>query len=167
MSGIAEAYMDQVPLVVLACGIRQDTGAAFQLHDIDQIAVLRPVTKGAFRIATADAARGIRSKVTFMTGLMEGSVPGRARQDPFIKDAEREAIREAVQCDLQLIANLHKFGWMFYLLGPGQVRYVYQTVNSFFKLNEQAKVGQVTYNTFMFCSNSVLGKYILFGPWIL
>lgn len=54
LSGIAEAYMDQVPLVVLACGIRQDTGAAFQLHDIDQIAVLQPVTKGAFRVATAD-----------------------------------------------------------------------------------------------------------------
>ncbi len=54
MSGIAEAYMDNVPLVVLACGIRTDTGAAYQLHDIDQIAILRPVTKAAMRIATAD-----------------------------------------------------------------------------------------------------------------
>lgn len=54
MSGIAEAYMDNVPLVVLACGIRTDTGASYQLHDIDQIAVLRPVTKAAFRIVTAD-----------------------------------------------------------------------------------------------------------------
>lgn len=53
LSGIAEAFMDQVPLVVIACGIRTDTGAAFQLHDIDQVAVLRPVTKAAFRIATA------------------------------------------------------------------------------------------------------------------
>jgi acetolactate synthase-1/2/3 large subunit len=54
MSGIAEAYMDNVPLLVLACGIRNDTGAAFQLHDIDQIAILRPVTKAAMRITTAD-----------------------------------------------------------------------------------------------------------------
>ena len=53
MSGIAEAFMDQVPLVVIACGIRTDTGAAFQLHDIDQIAILRPVTKAAFRVAAA------------------------------------------------------------------------------------------------------------------
>jgi acetolactate synthase-1/2/3 large subunit len=53
LSGIAEAYMDQVPLVVLACGIRQDTGSAYQLHDIDQLAVLRPVTKEALHIATA------------------------------------------------------------------------------------------------------------------
>ena len=54
MSGIAEAFMDQVPLVVLACGIRRDTGAAYQLHDIDQLAILRPVTKSAVRVATAD-----------------------------------------------------------------------------------------------------------------
>ncbi|MCU0302800.1 MAG: thiamine pyrophosphate-binding protein [Thermoanaerobaculales bacterium] len=53
LSGIAEAFMDQVPLVVLACGIRRDTGTAFQLHDIDQLAVLRPVTKAAFAIAEA------------------------------------------------------------------------------------------------------------------
>lgn len=54
MSGIAEAYMDQVPLVVLACGIRRDTGAAYQLHDINQLAVLRPVTKSATRVDSAD-----------------------------------------------------------------------------------------------------------------
>ncbi len=53
MSGIAEAFMDQVPLVVLACGIRLDTGASYQLHDVDQIAILRPVTKAAMRIETA------------------------------------------------------------------------------------------------------------------
>lgn len=52
MSGIAEAFMDQVPLVVLACGIRRDTGAAYQLHDIDQLSVLRPVTKQAVRIGS-------------------------------------------------------------------------------------------------------------------
>lgn len=54
LSGVAEAYLDNVPLVVLACGIRSDTGAAFQLHDIDQLAVLGPVTKRTFRIETAD-----------------------------------------------------------------------------------------------------------------
>lgn len=53
MSGIAEAFMDQVPLVVLACGIRLDTGTSFQLHDIDQLAILRPITKEAVRVETA------------------------------------------------------------------------------------------------------------------
>ncbi len=53
LSGIAEAFMDNVPLLVLTCGIRQDTGRAFQLHDVDQLAVLRPITKAAWRAATA------------------------------------------------------------------------------------------------------------------
>jgi acetolactate synthase I/II/III large subunit len=50
LSGVAEAFMDTVPLVVLTCGIRTDTGKAYQLHDIDQLALLRPVTKAALRV---------------------------------------------------------------------------------------------------------------------
>ncbi|MFZ5624928.1 MAG: thiamine pyrophosphate-binding protein [Gemmatimonadota bacterium] len=49
MSGIAEAYMDNVPLLVLGCGIRRDTGMGYQLHDVDQMAMVAPVTKGQFR----------------------------------------------------------------------------------------------------------------------
>ncbi|MFQ5817646.1 MAG: thiamine pyrophosphate-binding protein [Terriglobia bacterium] len=49
LSGIAEAYMDGVPMLVLACGIRTDTARAFQLHDVDQLAMARPVTKAQFR----------------------------------------------------------------------------------------------------------------------
>jgi acetolactate synthase I/II/III large subunit len=45
MSGIAEAYLDGIPMLVLGCGIRRDTGKAFQLHDVDQLAIARPVTK--------------------------------------------------------------------------------------------------------------------------
>lgn len=45
LSGIAEAYLDTVPLLVLGCGIRRDTGKAYQLHDIDQQTLVRPVTK--------------------------------------------------------------------------------------------------------------------------
>jgi acetolactate synthase-1/2/3 large subunit len=35
LSGIAEAWMDGVAMLVLACGIRRDTGRAYQLHDVD------------------------------------------------------------------------------------------------------------------------------------
>ena len=45
MSGIAEAFMDGIPMLVLGCGIRRDTGKAYQLHDVDQLALARPVTK--------------------------------------------------------------------------------------------------------------------------
>ncbi len=45
LSGIAEAYLDQIPLLVLACGVRGDSGKHFQLHDIDQLAMAKPVSK--------------------------------------------------------------------------------------------------------------------------
>jgi acetolactate synthase-1/2/3 large subunit len=48
LSGIAEAFMDAVPMLVLGCGIRTDSSMAYQLHDIDQRAVVGPVTKGTF-----------------------------------------------------------------------------------------------------------------------
>ncbi len=51
LSGIAEAYLDCVPMLVLSCGIRRDTGRAFQLHDVDQLAIARPVTKAQLRAA--------------------------------------------------------------------------------------------------------------------
>ncbi len=50
LSGIAEAYLDNVPMVVICAGIRTDTGRAYQLHDVDQLAILRPVTKSAVKI---------------------------------------------------------------------------------------------------------------------
>jgi acetolactate synthase I/II/III large subunit len=49
LSGIAEAYLDGIPMLVLACGIRRDTERAFQLHDVDQLAIARPVTKAQLR----------------------------------------------------------------------------------------------------------------------
>ena len=52
LSGIAEAFMDHVPMLVLGCGIRRDTGRAFQLHDIDQRSVVAPVVKGTFLAAS-------------------------------------------------------------------------------------------------------------------
>ena len=50
LSGIAEAFLDNVPLLVLGCGIRQDFHKAYQLHDVDQLAIARPVTKAAIRV---------------------------------------------------------------------------------------------------------------------
>src|SRR6185436_2060581 len=49
LSGIAEAYMDGVPMLVLGCGIRREGGRAYQLHDIDQLAIAAPITKATFR----------------------------------------------------------------------------------------------------------------------
>ena len=54
MSGIAEAFMDGIPMLVLGCGIRRDTGKAFQLHDVDQLALARPVTKAQLLPASGE-----------------------------------------------------------------------------------------------------------------
>ena len=54
LAGIAEAWMDNVPMVVIASGIRTDTGRAYQLHAIDQLEILRPVTKAVFRASHVD-----------------------------------------------------------------------------------------------------------------
>jgi acetolactate synthase-1/2/3 large subunit len=50
MSGIAEAYMDNVPMLVLGCGIRRDMNKAFQLHDVDQQALVGPITKARYLV---------------------------------------------------------------------------------------------------------------------
>jgi acetolactate synthase-1/2/3 large subunit len=48
LSGIGEAFMDNVPMLVLGCGIRRDARRAFQLHDVDQGALAAPLTKATF-----------------------------------------------------------------------------------------------------------------------
>ena len=52
LSGIAEAFLDGVPMLVLGCGIRRDQPRAFQLHDVDQLAIAAPITKATFRPAS-------------------------------------------------------------------------------------------------------------------
>ena len=59
MSGIAEAFLDGIPMLVLGCGIRTDSGAAFQLHDVDQAAIVRPVTKA--QLAPGDGSEIYRT----------------------------------------------------------------------------------------------------------
>lgn len=49
LSGIAEAYLDGIPMLVLGCGVRTDSGMAYQLHDVDQMAMVRPVTKAQLK----------------------------------------------------------------------------------------------------------------------
>lgn len=61
LSGIAEAFLDNVPMLVLGCGIRRDSGHAFQLHDIDQQAMVGPVVKGSHLVErSADVYQTLR-----------------------------------------------------------------------------------------------------------
>jgi len=49
-SGIGEAMLGGIPLLVLTGGIRRDSNRRYQLHDIDQLAIAKAITKGAFRV---------------------------------------------------------------------------------------------------------------------
>jgi acetolactate synthase-1/2/3 large subunit len=50
MSGIGEAFLDGVPMLVVSGGIRTDMQQSFQLHDVDQQALLAPLTKASYKI---------------------------------------------------------------------------------------------------------------------
>ena len=50
MSGIGEAFLDGVPMLVISGGIRTDMTQSFQLHDVDQQALMAPLTKATYKI---------------------------------------------------------------------------------------------------------------------
>jgi acetolactate synthase-1/2/3 large subunit len=54
MSGIAEAYLDGIPLLVISGGIRTDTEFGYQLHEIDQQRLLAGVTKAMWKVASQE-----------------------------------------------------------------------------------------------------------------
>jgi len=45
MSGIGEAYLDGIPMLVISGGIRRDSGRHYQLHAVDQGRILDGITK--------------------------------------------------------------------------------------------------------------------------
>jgi acetolactate synthase-1/2/3 large subunit len=51
-SGIGEAFLDGIPMLVISGGIRTDSGKSYQLHEIDQHALLAPITKKTFKAET-------------------------------------------------------------------------------------------------------------------
>jgi acetolactate synthase-1/2/3 large subunit len=50
MSGIGEAFLDGIPMLIISGGIRRDTGRSYQLHDIDQHKILAGITKKTYLI---------------------------------------------------------------------------------------------------------------------
>jgi acetolactate synthase-1/2/3 large subunit len=51
-AGMGEAYLDGIPMLVITGGVRNDHGFGYQLHEIDQLEMVRSVTKGRWRVAT-------------------------------------------------------------------------------------------------------------------
>jgi acetolactate synthase-1/2/3 large subunit len=70
MSGIGEAFLDGVPMLVISGGIRTDMEQSFQLHDVDQQALMRPLTKAQYKIERYEDAIPVvyEAYQTAMTG---------------------------------------------------------------------------------------------------
>lgn len=49
-SGIGEAYLAGIPMLIVSGGIHTESGHRYQLHEVDQHALLSPITKGSFHI---------------------------------------------------------------------------------------------------------------------
>ncbi|MCP3673685.1 MAG: thiamine pyrophosphate-binding protein [Gammaproteobacteria bacterium] len=49
-SGIGEAFLDGIPMLVIAGGIRSDSQFGYQLHEMDQHSLLKPITKNTYKI---------------------------------------------------------------------------------------------------------------------
>jgi acetolactate synthase-1/2/3 large subunit len=74
-SGIGEAYLDGIPMLVIAGGIRRDTGRQYQPHDVDQHALLKPITKATWPVARhADVIPTIYEAVRVATSGEPGPV---------------------------------------------------------------------------------------------
>jgi len=52
MSGIGEAFLDGIAMLVISGGTRTDTGRVYQLHQMDQQALVAQVTKAQFKCVT-------------------------------------------------------------------------------------------------------------------
>ncbi len=50
MSGIGEAFLDGIPMLVIAGGVRTDIDKSYQLHQFDQTSLAKPVTKAQFKV---------------------------------------------------------------------------------------------------------------------
>lgn len=50
MSGIGEAFLDGIPMLIISGGTRRDNGKQYQLHQLDQEVLVKGITKGFFLV---------------------------------------------------------------------------------------------------------------------
>lgn len=126
-SGIAEAFLDGIPLLVISGGIRRDTGRSYQLHDIDQEKLTSGFVKKYFRVknhqsiietiydafdlATSGEPGPVFVEIPADLQLFEGEVekltPYLERQNRF-SDSHPETTKIKNACDI--IKNAKKIG---------------------------------------------------------
>jgi acetolactate synthase-1/2/3 large subunit len=128
-SGIGEAFLDGVPMLVISGGIHTESGKSYQLHDVDQHALLAPITKKtykvethediipaiyeAYQVATRDEPGPVFVEVPVNIQLFPGEV---AETPPFVAgEADRELDWKSIKHAAQLLYAAKKpalfIGW--------------------------------------------------------
>lgn len=75
LSGIGEAYLAGIPMMIISGGIRTDTGKKFQLHEVDQMKILEGITKKSYRITShSEIVPTIHEAYTIATSGTPGPV---------------------------------------------------------------------------------------------
>jgi acetolactate synthase-1/2/3 large subunit len=129
MSGIGEAYLDGIPMLVISGGVRTDLEQGFQLHEVDQQALMRTLTKATFKIESYDEAvatvyRAWRTAVEGEPGPVYIEIPANLQLlsaetgeiPDFDPDIPRPALDgEAVQAAARMLARAERpaifVGW--------------------------------------------------------
>ena len=131
-SGIGEAFLDGIPMLVIAGGIRTDSGKTYQLHEMDQHALLAPITKKTFKIDSYEqiipaiyeayqvATRGEPGPVFVEIPVNFQLFPGEVSETPlFVAETiENEIDHEAIKLAAQ---TLYEAGSPGMFLGWGAV----------------------------------------------
>ena len=129
-SGIGEAFLDGIPMLVISGGIRTDSGKTYQLHEMDQHALLAPITKKTYKIENYEqiipaiyeafqlAARGEPGPVFVEIPVNFQLFPGEVSETPAFVAAttENQLDFEAIQRAAQ---SLYKAGSPGLFLGWG------------------------------------------------
>lgn len=95
-TSIAESLVDSVPIVGILTGVRNDINWAFQMHEIRQVELAKPITKG---VLTARKADEIFEKMKKVFKMAESGEPGPALLEvPSNVLSERVSLDRGVKC---------------------------------------------------------------------
>ena len=129
MSGIGEAFLDGIPMLVIAGGTRTDTGRKYQLHQFDQMALAKNITKAqfsiekhedvipsiyeAYRIATSGEPGPVFIELPVNLQLFEGEISGlpEFKKESEIVLPDSSKIRKAVEMLKAAQNPLFFVGW--------------------------------------------------------
>ena len=171
-SGIGEAFLDGIPMLIIAGGIRTDKDKKYQLHEMDQHALLAPITKKTYKIETHEQiipaiyeayqiANGgepgpVFIEVPVNLQLFPGNVSGTPAFEP--KDAPAEIDQAAIEAAAKMLFEAKKPGLF---LGWGAVHASDESVKIAEFLN--AAVATTLQGLSAFPANSPLHTGMSFG----